>query len=261
MSLCPFFSDHRTSELLMSLITYFVFGPKGYELHSVHMIYLCFCWLYVLDVAADCKSVHMWRSHRSWNPVGKRHLPSWSAQHPQPIKGPRAASYPLWVTVQILQAKNTKFFLEFMVDFTYWNFNRIASLTQHVKELHIYSFPFHHDVGQKPSYITLYDKDSYLFFGYTCGIWTFLDRDWIWAVGTIYTAAAMPDPKPTVLGRESNLCLSSEPSCCRDNAGSLTYCATVGTLKDAYFWTIGVWALLFYMLKKLERDKEIWIKN
>ena len=44
----------------------------------------------------------------------------------------------------------------------------------------------------------------FLFFGCTCSIWKFL-------------------------GQGSNLYLSSEPSQCRDNVGSLTHCTTAGT--------------------------------
>lgn len=58
--------------------------------------------------------------------------------------------------MQILQGKNTKFVLGFMVDFIYENFNHIISLKQCVREVHIYFSLSHHDVGQK-----LYDKDVY----------------------------------------------------------------------------------------------------
>ena len=55
-------------------------------------------------------------------------------------------------------------------------------------------------------------------------------RDRIQATAVTYiTAATMLNPEPTVLGWGFNPHLSNNPSCCRDNAGSLTHCATVET--------------------------------
>lgn len=49
-------------------------------------------------------------------------------------------------------------------------------------------------------------------------------RDWIQA-----TAVTTVDPLPTALGQGLNWHLSSDPSCCRDNTGSLTCYTTAGT--------------------------------
>ena len=63
-----------------------------------------------------------------------------------------------------------------------------------------------------------------------------LARDQIWATAVTYTtAAAMPDPLPTVPSWGSNLHLSSNLSHCRDNTRSLTYCTTTGTPICVYF--------------------------
>ena len=73
-------------------------------------------------------------------------------------------------------------------------------------------------------------SNFFFFFGCTQGIWNFQGQGLNLSCSWDLCCSCSNTPWPNALDQGSNLCLSSDQSCGRDNAGSLTHCTTVGTL-------------------------------